>query len=83
MERKSTWQNDPAPGGARIRHMFVDGHHTIADRVAPPSPPAGLRAMWRADKRKEADSDVASKNRMTRETDIWVACMIAVRDAQD
>jgi len=39
--------------------------------------------MWRADKRKEADSDVASKNRMTRETDIWVACMIAVRDAQD
>src|SRR6056297_2900122 len=63
--------------------MFVDGHHTIADRVAPPSPPAGLRAMWRADKRKEADSDVASKNRMTRETDIWVACMIAVRDAQD
>jgi len=39
--------------------------------------------MWRSDRRKGKGSDVASKNRMTRETDVWVTCMIAVRDARD
>jgi len=63
--------------------MFTETHTAPRLRAAPPSQPAGLRAMSRADKRKGATGSVDAKHRMTRETDTWVACMIAVRDTRD
>jgi RNA polymerase sigma-70 factor (ECF subfamily) len=39
--------------------------------------------MWQAEKRTRAESGVASTKRTQAEQDVWVACMIAVRDARD
>jgi len=42
--------------------------------------------MWRPNRRKEADDGVGSTDRTTPDKpdkDVWVACMVAVRDARD
>jgi len=39
--------------------------------------------MWRPNRRKEVDDGVGSTDRTTPDKDVWVACMVAVRDARD
>ena len=63
--------------------MFTETLQHPAGTIALPSPPAGRRAMWQAEKRTRAESGVASTKRTQAEQDVWVACMIAVRDARD